>query len=724
MECNRDEAGRAKIIAEKKLEDRDFAGAKKFALKAQNLYPPLEGLSQLLTVLDVYIAAENKIRGEMDCYGVLGVPCSSDDETIKKQYRKLALILHPDKNKTIGADGAFKLLSEAWGLLSDKAKRLAYNQRRSLNGFQQRVPSQSGRPSAVPSGNGFHNVTSRAPHLKPKSHKKTASPPVFRTDTFWTICNQCKMHYEYLKVYLNNTLLCPNCHQAFLAAEIAPPDNLPQSSSANSEQSHQKISKQAPNGKSGKNITSTQNVRQGGSAAPNLHKHSNLHSGTSNVCRTGKGEPSIAAKSANVVQQANERLKRAREESQDTFYRVELPSKRRAVDGAGSGLQNRFGLHGFFGIINKPNGTRELTPLENRNMLIGKALKDVKSKLSEWTFDAARKAEERRKIEQRKQEKLKNGIKFDEKLSVIGEYSLAKDGTREYVNCTSVDGESKEDPIAPAMNVPDPDFHDFDIDRTESSFGDNQIWAAYDDDDGMPRFYAFIHKVICKKPFKMRISWLNSKTNNEFGPLEWVSCGFSKTCGVFRVGKYEINKSLNSFSHKVKWTKGARGVLQILPKKGDIWALYRNWSRDWNELTPDEVIHKYDMVEVQDDYSEEQGVSVTPLVKVAGFKTVFHPHRDSDKVMKIPNEEMFRFSHQVPHYTLTGQEAENAPKGYLELDPAATPLELLQVLPEIDKVPAMKEEVNVEDQPQGASGNGVVDTAKGALLAEEREQML
>jgi len=41
---------------------------------------------------------------------------------------------------------------------------------------------------------------------------------------------------------------------------------------------------------------------------------------------------------------------------------------------------------------------------------------------------------------------------------------------------------------------------------------------------------------------------------------------------------------------------------------------------------------------------------------------------------------MFRLSHQVPSYVLTGEEGHNAPKGCFELDPAATPLELLQVV--------------------------------------------
>jgi hypothetical protein len=242
------------------------------------------------------------------------------------------------------------------------------------------------------------------------------------------------------------------------------------------------------------------------------------------------------------------------------------------------------------------------------------------------------------------------------------------------------------------ITVPDPDFHDFDRDRTEQCFGENQIWAAYDDDDGMPRYYAMIHNVISLDPFKMRISWLNSKTNTEFGPLNWVSSGFSKSCGDLRVGKHEIYTSLNSFSHKVRWAKGTRGVIQIYPKKGDVWALYRNWSPEWNELTANEVIHKYDMVEILEDYSEEFGVTVVPLIKVAGFKTIFHRHLDPEHVRTIPREEMFQFSHHVPSYLLTGQEASNAPRGCRELDPAATPLELLQVITSVEKENSANEE--------------------------------
>lgn len=196
---------------------------------------------------------------------------------------------------------------------------------------------------------------------------------------------------------------------------------------------------------------------------------------------------------------------------------------------------------------------------------------------------------------------------------------------------------------------------------------------------------------------------INSKSNAEFGPLNWVGCGFYKTSGNFRVGQYKNNQSINSFSHRVKWAKGERGAIRIYPRKGDVWALYRNWSPEWNENTPDDVIHQYDMVVVLDEFNEEKGIAVIPLVKVVGFKTVFRQHEHNEQAKVIRKEEMFRFSHQVPSYLLTGQESPSAPKGCLELDPAATPMELLQVIPETREDVKKDDTENPQKSQQSAS---------------------
>jgi len=61
-------------------------------------------------------------------YEALGVPKNANDDTIKKSYRKLALQLHPDKNKAPSAEEAFKKISKMFQCLSDANKRAMYNQ--------------------------------------------------------------------------------------------------------------------------------------------------------------------------------------------------------------------------------------------------------------------------------------------------------------------------------------------------------------------------------------------------------------------------------------------------------------------------------------------------------------------------------------------------------------------------------------------------------------------
>lgn len=43
-------------------------------------------------------------------YEILDIKKTADDAEIKKSYRKLALLLHPDKNAVPGADEAFKCI--------------------------------------------------------------------------------------------------------------------------------------------------------------------------------------------------------------------------------------------------------------------------------------------------------------------------------------------------------------------------------------------------------------------------------------------------------------------------------------------------------------------------------------------------------------------------------------------------------------------------------------
>ncbi|KAK3183143.1 hypothetical protein Dsin_030429 [Dipteronia sinensis] len=226
MFCNKDEAGRAKELAEKKFAEKDLGGAKRFALMAQRLYSDLDGLHQLLVTLDVHVSFGEKINDEVDWYRVLGVEPLADDDTIRRHYRKLALVIHPDKNKSVGAEGAFHIIHEAWSLLSDKSKRTSYDQKRKGIIAESVIPKSS--PSVPTGENQFRNFASNnnlnewnqsippffrcpAPHLR------------FKPNTFWTTCEACKTQFEYLRVFIDLCLLCPCCRRPFVAIETPPP---------------------------------------------------------------------------------------------------------------------------------------------------------------------------------------------------------------------------------------------------------------------------------------------------------------------------------------------------------------------------------------------------------------------------------------------------------------------------------------------------------------------
>ncbi|EMS53187.1 DnaJ homolog subfamily B member 4 [Triticum urartu] len=734
MECNKDEALRAKQIAERKFESKDLQGAKKFALKAKSLFPDLEGIMQLIITFDVYLTSELKVAGENDYYSILSVDTSADDETVKKQYRKLALLLHPDKNKSVGAEGAFQLVKEAWTVLSDKTKRLLYDQKRKVVVLQQKT-AQSNRTSATQGAtNGFENFAAKSPAFKPRANKpKTGSttsaarqrptpppqrppphhqapapaPPPAMKDTFWTSCNKCKMNFEYLRVYINHTLLCPSCRDPFLAKEVPVPPTEDVHAVRGSN-----ISGAPQDASTGRNFQWGPFSRAAGAAS-------------------ATASSSAAAQAANMVHQTYEKVKREREEAQavarreEAFQRKHNPLKRQAdvsmnhgmgdtafgkkmrTDaGVGSSIPSGpwaqfarmpVGTIPFstnsafeFQIVNgvptwKPRPVTRLSVTkifsnsDLKRILIDKMKSDLKEKLSEIrsrpiqvTVDgpASKKYVEVSKAT------VDSTAKKDVCVDPVENGSANSNGSAD----STAAGNEEEDPMS--YTVPDPDFHDFDKDRTEECFQSDQIWASYDDDDGMPRFYTFIQKVISLNPFKVKISYLESKTNSEFGPLSWVSSGFAKTCGDFRIAKHEICDVVNMFSHQIKWEKGPRGVVKVYPREGDIWALYRNWSPDWDGDTADNVLHVYDLVEVLDDYDEDHGISVIPLVKVTGFRTVFQRHQNRDVIKRIPKEEMFRFSHQVPFYRLSGEEAPNVPKDSYEVDPAAIPKELLQGITE------------------------------------------
>jgi len=122
-----------------------------------------------------------------DYYNVLGLCNTASPDDIKKAYRKLALKLHPDKNKAEDAEDRFKELGEAYEVLSDPLKRSSYDlSEKSSSSTSTSDPSSNtssssasashGGASSFSSGSSFYSSPSYDPY--------STFNKVFATDPF------------------------------------------------------------------------------------------------------------------------------------------------------------------------------------------------------------------------------------------------------------------------------------------------------------------------------------------------------------------------------------------------------------------------------------------------------------------------------------------------------------------------------------------------------------
>ncbi|MFA7183990.1 MAG: molecular chaperone DnaJ [Victivallales bacterium] len=89
---------------------------------------------------------------EEDYYDILGISKNATEAEIKKAYRKMAIKYHPDKNQgNKDAEERFKKISQAYEVLSDKNKRVQYDQ------FGHAAFTSGGRSTHGFSGGGFHD---------------------------------------------------------------------------------------------------------------------------------------------------------------------------------------------------------------------------------------------------------------------------------------------------------------------------------------------------------------------------------------------------------------------------------------------------------------------------------------------------------------------------------------------------------------------------------------
>lgn len=721
MECNKDEALRAKEIAEKRMASGDYDGALKIAQKAQRLFPELENISQILTVCNVHCSAESKINGsEMDWYGILQIQQFSDETTVKKQYRKLALLLHPDKNKFSGAEAAFKLIGEANRVLTDQAKRSVYDMkcRAHLKVAPKPPPKQPtnvapkpasnlpNRAAPVPSCNQPNraapmpsfNQPNRAAPIPPFNPSMRTSygnvhptfpnvPPQFKASntnqqtqqpTFYTCCTSCGVKCQYHRVFVDKLLICQKCKASFIARDMGP-----QGAAHESLWSQPSNNKEAPN--------------QARCKVPS---------------QVNGAKPAVAASFPQRSAGSNHVPKEKSAAKEDLAFKTE-----KKVDGnADAGAQsNGFGESKANAFDSGQSGSSRNVNRKRSRKSTEEASESFETNHTDESIDDADFEEisgncdgQNSKVsgdhQPRRSARNKQHVSYKEnfggegdftspspKRSKGSEFSSKKDDKKEGFDGVSKDAnltgsaaavdadveEMEENEIPEELDCPDPEFNDFDKYKAENCFVVGQLWAVYDTLDGMPRFYAWVKKVF-SGGFKLRITWLEAYPDTE-DYQNWCDADLPVSCGKFRNGDSEETTSRLMFSHQVDHPKRCgRFSFLIYPRKGETWALFKDWDIKWSlDSEKHQPPYLFDFVEVISDFDEEMGIGVAYLGKVKGFVSLFC-QTEIDRIVsfQISPSELYRFSHRVPSFRMTGMEREDVPAGSFELDPNSLPTNL------------------------------------------------
>ncbi|XP_011093758.1 uncharacterized protein LOC105173636 [Sesamum indicum] len=749
MECNKDEAIRAKEIAEKKMEKNDFEGALKIALKAQNLYPELDNITQLLSICNVHCSAQIRLLGsEKDWYGILQVEKLADELTVKKQYRRLALILHPDKNRFPGAESAFKLICEANAVLSDPKKKSVYDSKIRVSVRSAPVnppPHPASKNSQVKKQYTAQNMSNGFSSLN--QHQAPRSTSSFGQEVFWTCCPYCSVRYQYLRQFVNKSLRCQTCSKVFVGYDIGAqgvslgskmgqpvPQSVPSKPGSSQPAGFQEkgVSNQ------GKNKMGVQNNKASSASNAGAQGFANRKTVQPEPgVRTGRGSQGIQVGSAAQVS-GDLKTKEADSHNANPLHgRNEAGiSNGDAINGEKGELKNKSRKRSRKIVVESSESydTSSQSDDEDVTMKGNSGDTDMKpdpthvhprrssrkrqnvsyKEPDEDALASSRKREQATKEDNGKEQmdalegedsKHDNQKSFPTDInyskqeskvmgSVHSEESLrSKDagsdkkgkkvetGGKSSSGADTVEIESDSDQDSFSSNkseaglchCPDPEFSDFDKERDENCFDVNQFWALYDTLDGMPRFYAKVKKV-CSSPFELSITWLEADPIDE-AYEKWVEEELPVGCGRFRLGKTEETSIRLSFSHQVRCEKGKkRGSLIIYPRKGEVWALFRDWDISWSSNPENHKQFKYEVVEVLSDFVAGTGIKVGYLDKVAGFVSLFQGvgQCETNSFLIQPNE-LYKFSHRVPSVKMTGSERQGVPIGSFELDPASLP---------------------------------------------------
>ncbi|KAL3679928.1 hypothetical protein R1sor_022884 [Riccia sorocarpa] len=771
MECNKEEALHAKEVAETRFQEGDFTGAKRLLTKAIRLAPSLEGLAIMLPIIDTHIVSTQTLpNGEMDWYKILQVEPDAGEAVIRSQYKKLALQFHPDKNQAVGAESAFKLICDAWNVLSDNSKKLQHDSNRS-----------SVRASPVKASS-----TQVEPQHSQQQNLHYESDALNDVWSEWEQVLEKRVEEQKKEAEKRRKL---EEEKLTREAEDVKTDgggetNLPtKPENVGSENEMKKEEETKAKGKGkGKEKEASSDKAKGRKKAQKVKPESTkskfkIIDNTADITPERANGEQLKEDSKALSPVQEQTISRRTRSSTRQVHIPDVPERTLAVDaeqteenvgaGASRGLDtpkqigkrkisfsddevgpnaevNRtvtvmyktISLHRRFPSfrlwIFYENGTqllsrnlfRDIVMVEEetsfQSLYTARIIRKDEPNLKFVVQEAKRPssvAENKRKIltsepltpRTRSKTVLKTSPKTPNPTppacgspvesstrltrSMLRGKGKQVAGSLEAVGIQNdnvkVDRKKAFSPEAhdqlqyrdpDIINVVTPQFCDFDPVRARKHLKAGQIWAAYDEKDGMPRFYCRLIRVSKSSvAFRATLTWLEptAKTEDRYLSVWAQDSSFTAACGEFEAGDSAETAHLNIFSHCIY--ENVKDPVTIYPLKSEIWALYKDWdvrlAGNMN-LQATSASSEFELVEVSEEYSEPRGVVVLRLIQIPGFQTIFC-RQGSDAVIEFSPSQLQCFSHRVLGQKVPNPASHGVPDEAWELDPAALPDSML-----------------------------------------------
>ncbi|KAL6982483.1 hypothetical protein U1Q18_006969 [Sarracenia purpurea var. burkii] len=718
MYFNKVGALREKVVAEKMINGNDYVSARDKLLKAQQLFPALDHIVAMLTVCDILSASKLKIPGyNVDYYWVLHLMPSSSLSDIRCRYQKLLNLLQPIKNKFPGTEVALRLIEDAFSVLADTQKRIEFDLKRetSWEGYESvNVSVSSGE--IMEGKNGIGLVTEMLPKsisdLEPqleanhnigKHHIDVISlqEPSACSSNMVSEGNTA----EEIDMLVDNIDLPPELHRT----------SLKQTSSSLyfNVVSTEKREQDFYDFRNDRKIESFQ-TGQIWAAHYRSGEHQNCRYAQVNTVL--KSSVTVTWLKPVPISNGERRwcdaglpvacgpfymdLENGEKVCSPTVFSYNCPWARGVTE-------QQFEIYPKKGEIWALYEGWDLDEWSYNP----ETIKGCKFSLVELLFDFSKylgadvaclvKADDFKSIFQRL---TKEGNPVILHISPNNLYMLSHRVPAYRFTGGEIDGATKGMFELDQLALPNETTNDMDsqitsrVENSDSSLpslpspnpypvskmlGPNwspnefiagQVWAVYGGKDWMPRHYARINNM--RSSDQVHITYLEPQPILLDYDITRKKGSPPAACGIYGATGTSVSLEISQFSHLVRCqlsTTTVKPIYKIYPLKGEVWAMYKNWNKNWMNL--DYENSQFDVVEVLSDFLEGSGMRIARLIEVKDCLTFFHRQQVDgfDLTRFVSKTEVLGFSHRILAFRVPGIGRHGIPESSWHLEPNALP---------------------------------------------------